>query len=116
MGFEELLAALQSSRTIQDHPDWPAFAVQKFPQRVSFYYTSQDGQEAYWDQARVVKLDLMKLHLVAEGTHGDPLKFDLRRIMHLKDAQNGQKHQDLVFELIRMWEETYTPTREAEGK
>lgn len=107
MGFEELLSAIQKTKTIQAHPDWPVFAAQKFPRFVSFYYTNQDGREAYWDQARVIKLDLRKLHLIVEGAHQDPLKFEIRKIMHLKDAQTGEKAQDLLFELIRMWRETY---------
>lgn len=107
MGLEELFSAIQNTRTIQDHPDWPDFAVRKFPQSVSFYYTSKDGQEAYWDQARVIRLDLRKLHLIIEGTHGDPLKFEIPKIMHCKNAQTGEKVQDLLFDLTRMWKDTY---------
>ncbi len=113
MGLDELLSALQQTRTIQDHPDWPAFSQRKIPRYVSFYYTNQDGQEAYWDQARIIKMDLKHLHLIVEGTHGDPLKFDMFRIMHCKDAQTGEKVQDLFFELIRMWKDIYEEPEEA---
>jgi hypothetical protein len=114
MGFEELMSAIKKTRTIQDHPDWPLFAAKKFPQFISFYYTNQDGQEAYWDQARVIKLDLRKLHLIVEGAHSDPLKFEIRKVMHCKDARTGDKVQELLFELIRMWQDTYE-TPQAEG-
>lgn len=114
MGFEELMSAIQNTRTLQDHPDWPAFAAKKFPQFISFYYTSQNGQEAYWDQARVIKLDLRKLHLIVEGAHSDPLKFEIRKMMHCKNAKTGEKVQDLLFDLIRMWQDTYeAPQAEA---
>ena len=107
MGLDELLSALQNTKTIQDHPDWAQFKMRKLPQYVSFYYTNQDGQEAYWDQARVIKLNLQKLQLIIEGAHGDPLKFDISKIMHCKDAKTGEKVQDLFFDLIRMWKDTY---------
>src|SRR5687768_14065524 len=67
MGLDELLSALQKTRTIQDHPDWAEFKLRKLPSYVSFYYTNQDGQEAYWDQARIIKIDLRKLQLIIEG-------------------------------------------------
>ncbi len=108
MGLDELMSALRQTRTIQEHPDWPRFAAQKLPRLISFYYTNQDGQEAYWDQARIIKIDLPKLHLIVEGKHGDPLKFEIPRIMHCKDAQTGEKAQALFFELARLWRETYT--------
>lgn len=107
MGLDELFSALQNTKTIQDHPDWPAFKAKKFPRNISFYYTNQDGQEAYWDCARVIKLDLKKLHLIVEGTHGDPLKFDMMKISHCKNADTGDKVQDLFFDLIQMWQDTY---------
>jgi hypothetical protein len=108
MGFDELLNAIRhTKKSIQDHPDWPQFKTRRLPQSVSFYYTSQDGQEAYWDQARIIKLDLKKLHLIIEGAHGDPLKFEIARMMHCKDAKTGEKVQDLLFDLTRMWNETY---------
>lgn len=107
MGFDELMSAIQNTRTIQDHPKWAEFAAQKFPKIISFYYTSQDGKEAYWDQARVIRLDLRKLHLIVEGVHRDPLKFEIRKVMHCKNAQTGAKAQDLLFALIEMWEDTY---------
>src|SRR5690606_25583847 len=108
-GLDALLAALREQKSIQDHPDWEQFKARKFPQYLSFYYTSNDGQEAFWDQARVIKLDLRNLHLIVEGKHRDPLKFDIFKIMHCKDARTGEKVQDLFFELIRMWKETYEP-------
>lgn len=107
MGLDELFSAIRNTRTIQDHPDWEQFKARKLPQFVSFYYTNQNGQEAYWDNARILKLDLKKLYLLIEGTHGDPLKFELTKIMHCKDAKTGEKLQDLFFELIRMWKDTY---------
>jgi len=109
MGLDELFSAIQNTRTIQDHPDWPHFQARKLPQTVSFYYTNQNGQEAYWDHARILKLDLKKLYLMIEGVHGDPLKFELARIMHCKDAKTGEKVQDLFFEIIRMWKDIYEP-------
>ena len=109
MGFDELLSAIKNTKTIQDHPDWPQFRARKFPQYVSFYYTNKEGQEAYWDQARIIKLDLKKLLLIVEGSHGDPLKFEMQKIMHCKDAKTGEKVQDLLFDLIRMWQDIYEP-------
>ncbi len=107
MGFDELLSAIRKTKTIQDHPDWEAFKARKFPKNISFYYTNKDGQEAYWDQARIIKIDLQKLHLIVEGVHQDPLKFEIPKIMHCKDANTGEKVQDLFFELIRMWKDIY---------
>lgn len=109
MGLDELLAAINQTRTIQDHPDWEAFQKRKLPQTVNFYYTNQNGQEAYWDQARILKLDLKQLYLIVEGSHGDPLRFEIAKIRHCKDAQTGEKVQDLFFELLRIWQETYEP-------
>lgn len=110
MGLDELFSALQKPQTLQDHPDWPAFKAQKFPATLSFYYTNEKGQEAYWDHARVLRLDLKKLLLIIEGTHGDPLKFDILKIMHCKNAQTGEKVQDLLFDLTRMWQDIYQPS------
>jgi hypothetical protein len=110
MGLDELFSAIQNSRTIQDHPDWAQFKARKLPQYVSFYYTNQDGQEAYWDQARIIKIDLKKMLLIVEGAHGDPLKFDIFKIMHCKDAKTGEKAQDIFFDLVRMWNDTYQPS------
>jgi hypothetical protein len=109
MGLNELINALKKPQSIQEHPDWEAFKARRFPQTVSFYYTNQDGQEAYWDQARIIKLDLKNLHLIVEGAHGDPLKFEIPKIMHAKDAKTGEKVQDIFFELTRMWREVYQP-------
>ena len=109
MDLDKLLAALKAPTTIQEHPDWAEFKTRKFPKTVSFYYTNQDGQEAYWDQARIIKLDLKRLHLIIEGAHQDPLKFEISKIMHCKDAQTGEKVQDIFFELTRMWREVYEP-------
>lgn len=109
MSFDELLSSLQNNRTVQDHPDWPRFRERKLPQYVNFYYTNKDGQEAYWEHARIIKIDLKNLHLIIEGAHSDPLKFEIRKIMHCKDAKTGEKVQDLFFDLIRMWDETYLP-------
>jgi hypothetical protein len=100
---------LRKPQTIQEHPDWAGFKARRFPQYVSFYYTNQDGQEAYWDQARIIKLDLKNLHLIVEGAHGDPLKFEIPKIMHCKDAKTGEKVQDIFFELTRMWRDIYQP-------
>lgn len=107
MGLDELFDAIQNPRTIQDHPDWAAFKARKIPARVGFYYTNQDGQEAYWDAARIIRLDLKKMLLIVEGSHGDPLKFDIFKIKHCKNYETGEKVQDLFFELVRMWRETY---------
>jgi hypothetical protein len=110
MGLDELLSAIGNTKRIQDHPDWEQFKTRKIPQFVSFYYTNQNGQEAYWDHARIIKLDLKKMLLIVEGAHGDPLKFDMFKIMHCKDAKTGEKAQDLFFELIHMWNDIHPPS------
>jgi len=108
MEIDRLLAALKATKTIQDHPDWETFKNAKFPKVISFYYTNQDGQEAYWDNAKILRMDLKRLHLIIEGAHGDPLKFEIQKIMHAKNTQTGEKVQDIFFELTRMWNDTYT--------
>ena len=115
MGLDELLSELSKTKNIQDHPDWEAFKTRKIPRFVSFYYTNQDGQEAYWDNARIIKLDLNKLLVIIEGTHGDPLRFDMTKISHCKDATNGEKVQDLFFEIIRMWRDIFEPDESEEA-
>jgi hypothetical protein len=107
--LQRLLAALKTPQTIQDHPDWEAFKQVKFPQFLSFYYTNQEDQETYWDNARIIRLDLKKLHLIIEGAHGDPLKFEIPRIMHAKNTQTGEKVQHIFFELHRMWNGIHQP-------
>ena len=107
--MEHPLAALRKPKTIQEHPDWEAFKTRKFPRTISFYYTNQDGHEAYWDNARIIKIDLEKLHLIIEGAHGDPLKFEIPKIMHCKDTQTGEKVQDIFFDLHQMWKDVYQP-------
>lgn len=110
MGFDELLSAIAGQKSITDHPDWPRIREHPLPRFVSFYYTNQNGEEAYWDMARIIKLDLNRMVLVIEGAHGDPLNFDIFKIVHCKNAQTGDKAiQDLFFELIRIWRETYDP-------
>lgn len=109
MDMDRLLAALQKQQTIQDHPDWEQFKATKFPQFISFYYTNQDGQEAYWDKAKIIRMDLKRLHLIIEGAHGDPLKFEIPKIRHAKNTQTGEKVQDIFFELHRMWNDIYQP-------
>lgn len=109
MDMDRLFAALQAPKTIQDHPDWEQFKTLKFPKLISFYYTNQDGHEAYWDHAKIIKIDLKKLHLIIEGAHRDPLKFEISKIMHCKDAQTGEKVQHIFFELNRMWNDIYQP-------
>jgi hypothetical protein len=107
MGLDELFEALKQPKRIQDHPEWETFKTRKFPQYLSFYYTNQDGDEAYWDQARIIKLDLKSLYLIIEGTHGSPLKFDIMKIQHAKDAKTGEKVQELFFELTRLWKDVH---------
>lgn len=102
MGLDELLAALGKPKTIQDHPDWEAFKQQKMPAFISFYYTNQHNQEAYWDHARIIKVELKNMLLIVEGAHQDPLRFEIAKIMHCKNAQTGENAQDLWFELLRM--------------
>lgn len=109
MDLDRLLNAIQAPKSIQEHPDWAEFKTRKFPQFISFYYTNQEGHEAYWDNAKIIKLDLKKLHLIIEGAHQDPLKFEIPKIMHCKDAKTGEKVQDIFFELTRMWNDIYQP-------
>lgn len=117
MGLDDLLAALgaPSPKGLTDHPDWPAFAERKIPAYISFYYTNQQGQEAYWDMARVIRVDLRHLQLIIEGSHGDPLRFDIPRMAHCKNSQTGEKIQPLLFDLIRMWQDIYDPPTPAES-
>ncbi len=110
--LDKLISALADAKTIFDHPDWPAFKERKLPAFVSFYYINKNGEEAYWDQARIIKIDVRNMILLIEGSHGDPLKFDIFKISHCKNAQTGEKVQDILFDLMRMWQETYEPDPE----
>jgi hypothetical protein len=114
MGLDELLSELGKLKTIYEHPDWPKFKERKLPERVSFYYTNKEGQEAYWDQARIIKLDLRNMLLILEGAHGDPLNFDIFKIAHCKNAKTKESVQEIFFELMRMWRETYEPETSGE--
>jgi len=116
MDMERILAALKTQKSIQDHPDWEQFRQVRFPQTLSFYYTNQDGQEAYWDNAKILRLDLKKLHLIVEGAHGDPLRFEIPKIMHAKNPQTGERVQHIFFDLHRMWNEIFLPEQEESSK
>ncbi|MBX2860405.1 MAG: hypothetical protein KTR14_04175 [Vampirovibrio sp.] len=107
MGLDELWNALQQQKSIKNHPDWTTVANRTLPAYVNFYYTNKDGKEAYFERLPVIKVDMDRLLLIAEGTQGDPLRFDITKIMHCKDAVTGEKVQDLFFELIRLWNETH---------
>jgi len=113
MNWDKLLAALKKNKatespSITNHPDWPKLKDQALPQSVSFYYENKAGDESYFENLAVIKLDLKRLLLVAEGRQGDPLRFDLKKVSHCKNAQTGEKVQDLIFELIRLWQDTYS--------
>lgn len=109
MGFDELLSVIHNTKSIMDHPDWGVFADQALPEMICFYYTNKEGDEAYWDNARIIKLDIQKMILLIEGTHGTPLQFDIFKIQHCKDVKTGKSVQEIFFDLIRMWKETYEP-------
>jgi hypothetical protein len=92
-------------KRIQDHPDWAAFKEQPFPARIHFYYPNPQGKEFYWDNVRVIKLDLTRCQLIGEGHHGDPIRFDIAKMTTPRHAQTGANLQGLFGDLVRMWQE-----------
>ncbi len=113
MGLDELLNELNRpkkiEKSIKDHPKWPEFCDRAIPATVSFYYENKDGEEAYFERLPVIKFDLKRLFLIAEGSQGDPLRFDIARISHCKNGQTGEKVQDLLTDLAQMWREVFKP-------
>ncbi len=93
--------------TVKNHPDWPEFVRQEIPDSLSFSYTNEEGHESYWTDAPLIKIKSDKLILMIEGEHGDPLNFDIRRIMDASDARTNKKVQGLFFDLVRMWKDTH---------
>ena len=104
--MDELIKALRQP-ALMNHPDWPAVADMAMPAAISCYYTNEAGDEAYWENVPVLKLDLHRLLLVVEGRHGDPLRLDVRRISSAKNAATGEPVQDLFHELARLWRDTH---------
>lgn len=115
-GWQALMSALGAPgasprslkpMTLTEHPSWPKVKEQKMPKLINFYYINQDGDEAYWENARIIKLDIPKRHLIVEGRHGDPLVFDFARIQTCRDAQTGNLIQNLFDELKQIWLDCY---------
>ncbi len=92
-------------KRIQEHPDWAAFKEQPFPARIHFYYPNPQGKEFYWENVRVIKLDLTRCQLIGEGHHGDPIRFDIAKMVTPRHAQSGANLQGLFGDLLRMWQE-----------
>jgi hypothetical protein len=98
-----------SPKRVQDHPDWAAFKEQPFPARINLYYPNPQGKEFYWENVRVIKLDLARCQLIGEGHHGDPIRFDIAKMVTPRHAQTGASLQGLFGDLVRMWQEVQMP-------
>lgn len=109
MGLDDLLAALNQPKSIKQHPNWSAFCEKKVPVMVSFLYENKNGEEAYFDRLPIIKFNLEKMWLIAEGSQGDPLRFDIFKISNCKNAETGERVQDFFVELTDMWRDTFNP-------
>ena len=113
-GWQALMSALGTAPSrrskpmaLSEHPNWAKVKERKLPKQINFYYINQSGDEAYWENATVIKLDIPKRHLMVEGRHGDPLVFDFARIQTCRNAQTGDLIQNLFDELKQIWLDCY---------